>query len=72
MKPGATARPAASMVVVALPEKLPTATILPSAMATSPLNGAPPDPSTIRPLLIRISACAIPVSPTLLPYGHRR
>ena len=45
MKPGVTIRPVASIVSVAVPDTLPTATTTPSRIATSPSIGAPPDPS---------------------------
>src|SRR5438874_7658504 len=52
MKPGATARPAASIVLLAGPDNLPISTILPSLTPTSPRNDGMPEPSTTRPFLI--------------------
>src|SRR5437762_4356941 len=52
MKPGATARPAASIVLLAGPDNLPISTILPSLTPTSPRNAGMPEPSTTRPFLI--------------------
>ena len=55
MKPGATVRPLASMVRVAVPVTSPTAAIFPPLIAIDPLRGAPPLPSTIRALVISTS-----------------
>src|SRR5262245_24037978 len=55
MKPGATTRPAASLVRAAASRSLPSATILPWWTATSPRKAGIPEPSMIRPFLIRRS-----------------
>src|SRR3954469_20087909 len=55
MKPGDTARPAASPVRAAAPFILPISTILPSFTPTSPRNAGIPEPSTMRPLRINRS-----------------
>src|SRR5271165_3682568 len=62
IKPGATTRPAASMVrLAAAPAYLPTPTILPSCTATSAANAGSPEPSTTRPFLMsRSKAMLIP------------
>src|SRR4051795_9518423 len=52
MNPGATARPAASIVLLAGPDNLPISTILPSLTPTSPRKAGMPEPSTTRPFLI--------------------
>src|SRR5271170_3833127 len=55
-KPGATIRPAASMVSrAASPSSRPTAATRPSLIATSPRNGTRPLPSTMLPSLISMS-----------------
>src|SRR3972149_1989321 len=57
MKPGATARPDASITRDARASgKLPTSAIRSPAMTTSALHPAPPDPSITLPFLIRMSA----------------
>ena len=48
-KPGATARPVASIVRLAAGSAGPTDTILPFAMPRSPRKAGSPEPSTIRP-----------------------
>src|SRR5438045_2469308 len=55
MKPGATAWPSASIVLLAGPDSLPISTILPSLTPTSPRNAGMPDPSTTSPFLINRS-----------------
>ena len=56
MKPGATARPAASTSSAArAPGRSPTATIESPRMATSATTGSAPDPSYTCPLRIRTS-----------------
>jgi hypothetical protein len=55
MKPGATVRPLASIVLPAVPLTSPTAAILPFAIAIDPLRGAPPLPSTICAFVISSS-----------------
>src|SRR6266481_10103856 len=61
MNPGATTRPAASIVRVAGPLNLPISAILPSLTPTSPRNAGIPEPSTMRPFLIsRSYAIATP------------
>src|SRR5580692_6257808 len=49
MKPGVTNAPPASITSFAGPSTLPTSAITPSLIATSPVTGAPPLPSTIMP-----------------------
>src|SRR2546427_12432010 len=68
MNPGATTRPAASMVRLAsAPAYLPTPTILPSCTATSAINPSSPVPSTTRPFLIKRSYAML-----LSPGSHLR
>src|SRR5580698_297011 len=55
MKPGATTRPDASMVLRAALAMCPTATIRPSLMATSPAAPGLPAPSNSIPPRIRMS-----------------
>jgi hypothetical protein len=53
-KPGATARPVASITRSALPAVAPTATIRSSRMATSATTGGLPEPSkTVPPRMSR-------------------
>src|SRR5439155_24630296 len=70
MNPGATTRPAASIVrLAAAPFDLPTPTILPSCTATSAANAGSPEPSTTRPFLISRSYAILipPRCPPLRP-----
>src|SRR5437868_5957218 len=55
MKPGATARPFASMTCLASPATRPISAMRPSAMATSALTGASPEPSYTVPPRMRMS-----------------
>src|SRR5262249_26751072 len=55
MKPGATTRPSASIVRDAASRSLPIATIFPLVTATSPRKAGRPEPSMMRPFLIRRS-----------------
>src|SRR5437016_14614257 len=52
MNPGATARPSASIVLLAGPLNLPISAILPFLTPTSPRKAGIPEPSTTRPFLI--------------------
>src|SRR3954449_9010341 len=54
-KPGVTIAPAASIVRFAPSSTLPTATIRSPSMATSPVYGAAPVPSTIVPPVMTMS-----------------
>src|ERR1700730_15166277 len=68
MKPGATARPSASIVRVAAPLSLPISTILPFLMPTSPRNAGIPEPSTISPFVnSRSYAIGFPPEPGAAP-----
>src|SRR3990172_11837377 len=49
MKPGATAKPSASMVFAAFPFNLPTSAFFPSLPPTSATKEGRPEPSTTRP-----------------------
>src|SRR5215472_3431125 len=74
MNPGATTRPSASIVRRAGPLNLPSSTILPSLIPTSPWKEGIPEPSTMRPFLISrsyaIASFLIPVTPeTSTPDG---
>src|SRR6516162_2589222 len=81
MKPGATTRPSASMMRLAVaPAYLPTPTILPSWTATSAANAGSPEPSTTRPFFMSRSYamilsphCPAPCEPEALAAGgaHR-
>src|SRR5262252_1368623 len=79
MNPGATTRPAASMVrVAAAPAYLPTPTIVPSCTATSARNPSSPVPSPTRPFVIKRSYamllsphCPAPDEPGALAAGPR-
>src|SRR5436853_5619301 len=55
MKPGATTRPPASMVLFAVPEIFPTSAIFPCAIPMLACFAAAPVPSTTMPFLIRMS-----------------
>src|SRR6478752_958528 len=54
-KPGVTIAPAASIVRFAAPSTLPTAVIRSPSMATSPVYGSAPVPSTIVPPVMTMS-----------------
>src|SRR6516165_1111667 len=71
MKPGATTRPAASIVrLAAAPAYLPTPTILPSWTATSAAKAGSPEPSTTRPFLMSRSNAIVFL--LLAPAARRR
>src|SRR5882762_5816901 len=55
MKPGATTRPPASMVLFAVPEIFPTSAIFPCAIPMLACFAGAPVPSTTMPFLIRMS-----------------
>src|SRR6267154_2130028 len=55
MKPGATTRPPASMVLFVVPEIFPTSAIFPCAIPMLARFAGAPVPSTTMPFLIRIS-----------------
>src|SRR5262245_8082147 len=60
MKPGATTRPCASIVRVAVAfARLPMRAIRSPLIARSPLKAGRPEPSTMRPLLISRSYCGV-------------
>ena len=66
-KPGVTDRPSASISSAPLPVTAPTASILPSLIATSPMKGVPPLPSMIVPPRITMSCMLATVFPPAIP-----
>src|SRR3954469_6407936 len=63
-QPGVTTLPVASISRLKLPPiALPTSTILSPSIATSPVNGAPPVPSTMVPFrMIRSRMASLPLT----------
>ena len=67
-KPGATARPSASMTRAPLPSRSPTAAIRPSAIPTSACRPGAPVPSMTRPFLMIVSNA---VSVMILGFNYK-